>query len=124
VAISGYSWLFAFRGYFFSRAWLFISCFVAIRGYPWLSVAILQKNSRVAIFPRGYFPKVSQIPMLPTREIAVKIAVCKNSRAFKSIVKHSRKIAVRAWLFLYARVRARAAKGAPRRNALGVLCAH
>ena len=40
VAIRGYSWLFVFRGYFFSRAWLFIQRFVAIRGYSWLSVAI------------------------------------------------------------------------------------
>ena len=91
VAIRGYlhfvAIFLAVRGYLFRVSWVF----VAIRGYPWLSVAILQKNSRVAIFPRGYFPKVSQIPMLPTREIAVKIAVCKNSRAFKSIVKHGRK---------------------------------
>ena len=97
---SGYSWLFvairgyfhcvaiflAASGYFFDVSWLF----VAIRGYPWLFVAILSKNSRVAIFPRGYFSKVSQIPMLLTREIAMKIAVCKNSRALKSIAKHGR----------------------------------
>ena len=98
---SGYSWLFvairgyfhcvaiflAASGYFFDVSWLF----VAIRGYPWLFVAILSKNSRVAIFPRGYFSKVSQMPMLPTLEIAVKIAAHENSRAFKNTTKHGRK---------------------------------
>ena len=39
VAIHGYSWLSLSRGYFFSRAWLSLSHFLAIRGYPCLFVA-------------------------------------------------------------------------------------
>jgi len=58
MAIRGYFHFVAIfldvRGYFFTNSWLF----VAIRGYSWLFVAILQNNSRVAIFSRGYFFKV------------------------------------------------------------------
>ena len=68
-----------------------VAIFGVSRGYPWLFVVILSKNSRVAIFPRGYFSKVSQMPMLPTLEIAVKIAARENSRAFKNTTKHGRK---------------------------------
>ena len=91
VAIRGYlcsvAIFLAVRGYLFNVSWLF----VAILGYPWLFLAISQKNSRVAIFSRGYFLKVPQIPMPQTCEIAAKIAVCKNSRALKSVVKRGSK---------------------------------
>ena len=39
----------------------------------------------------NYFLKVPQIPMPQTCEIAAKIAVCKNSRALKSVVKRGSK---------------------------------
>ena len=99
--LRGYSWLsVAIRGYLCSvaiflavRGYLFIVSWlsVAILGYPWLVLAISLKNSRVAIFPRGYFLKVPQIPMPQTCEIAAKIAVQKNSRALKSVVKRGTK---------------------------------
>ena len=103
MAIRGYfhcvAIFLAASGYFFDVSWLF----VAIRGYPWLFVAILSKNSRVAIFPRGYFSKVSQMPMLPTLEIAVKIAARENTARSKTPQNTVGKIAARAWLFWYAR---------------------
>ena len=77
----------AVRGYLFSVSWLL----VAILGYPWLFLAISLTTSRAGIFSRGYFLKVPQIPMPQTCEIAAKIAVCKNSRALKSVVKRGSK---------------------------------
>ena len=64
---------------------------MAILGYPWLFLAISLTTSRVGIFSRGYFLKVPQIPMPQTCEVAVKIIVCKNSRALKSVVKRGSK---------------------------------
>ena len=105
VAIRGYpwlsSWLFLLRGYLFSRAWLFLVDFVAIRGYPWLSVAIVMKMSRVAIFfCMAIYQICDKTQWFRHKKIATKIAVRKNSRAFKVSQIPIEKIAVRAWLFL------------------------